>query len=173
MKNFLQGVPKKCNPPFFPLFLQTSLSNIKNDFMVKKNDMLEINYYSFNQIRSSMSKLWGKVWHLYHFTPTQCKTYGEDWFWVSQNINYRYQKCFLVFTIIFYYHMPTAHSLLWLVRSWSYDHLTKLILGCNITFQHSDSELSGLCAQFSTWTLEKEPNRSELRQGIQRSFGLL
>ena len=51
--------------------------------MVKKNAILEINCYSFNQIRSSMSKLWGKVWHLYHFTPTQCKTYGEDWFWVS------------------------------------------------------------------------------------------
>ena len=75
--------PKICNPPLFPLLLQTSLSNIKNDFMVKKNDILEINCYSFNQIRSSMSKLWGNVWHLYHFTPTQCKTYGEDWFWVS------------------------------------------------------------------------------------------
>ena len=62
------------------------------------------------------------------------------------------------------YHMPTAHSLLWLVRSWSHDHLLKLILGCNITFQHSDSELSGSCAQFSIWTLEKEPNKSELRK---------
>ena len=63
------------------------------------------------------------------------------------------------------YYMPTAHSLLWLVRLWSHDHLTKVILGCNITFQHSDSELSGLCAQLSTWTLGKETNRSELRQG--------
>ena len=48
---------EKCNPPLFPLFLQTSLSNIKNDFMVKKNDILEINCYSFNHYRSSMSKL--------------------------------------------------------------------------------------------------------------------
>ena len=32
----VQGVTKKCNPPLFPFFLQTSLSNIKNDFMVKE-----------------------------------------------------------------------------------------------------------------------------------------
>ena len=69
--------------------------------------------------------------------------------------------------------MPTAHSLLWLVRSWSHDHLTKVILGCNIIFQPSDSELSSSCAQFSTSTLEKEANRSELRQGTQKSLGFL
>ena len=69
--------------------------------------------------------------------------------------------------------MPTAHSLLWLVRSWSHDHLTKVILGCNIIFQHSDSELSSSCAQFSSSTLEKEANRSELRQGTQNSLGFL
>ena len=77
------GCPKKCNPPLFPLFLQTCLRNIKNDCMVKENDILEINCCSFQQIRSSMSKLYGKVWHLYHFTPKQCKTYSEEWFWVS------------------------------------------------------------------------------------------
>ena len=55
-----------------------------------------------------------------------------------------------------YYDMPAAHSLLWLVRSWPNDHLKKLKLGCNITFQHSDSELSGSFAQFSTWTSKKE-----------------
>ena len=54
---YIQGVPKKCNPPLFPLFLQTSLSNIKNHFMVNENDILEINRCSFNLIRSSMSKL--------------------------------------------------------------------------------------------------------------------
>ena len=89
VQNIYRASPKKCNPTPFPLFLQTSLSNIKNDFMVKKNDILEINYYSFNQIWSSMSKLWGKIWHLYHFTPMQCKTYGENWFWVSS------QSCML------------------------------------------------------------------------------
>ena len=41
---------------------------------------------------------------------------------------------------IYNYYMPTAHSLLWLVRSWSHGHLTKLILGCNITFKYSDSQ---------------------------------
>ena len=55
--NRYRASPKKCNPPLFPLFLQTSLSNIKNDFMVKKNDILEINCNSFNEILSSMSKL--------------------------------------------------------------------------------------------------------------------
>ena len=77
------GRPKKMQSSLFPLFLQTSISNIKSDFMVKMNDILEINCYSFNQIRSSMSKLRGKVWHLYHSTPTQYQTYGENWFWVS------------------------------------------------------------------------------------------
>ena len=42
----------------------------------------------------------------------------------------------------------------------------KIDIWCNITFQPSDSELPGSCAQFSTRTLEKEPNRSKLRQGI-------
>ena len=51
--------------------------------------------------------------------------------------------------------MPTAHSLLLIVRPWSHDHLIKVILRCSITFQHLDSELSGSCAQFSTSTLEK------------------
>ena len=69
-----------------------------------------------------------------------------------------------------HYNMPTAHSLLWLVRSWSHDHLTKLIFGCNITFQHFPT---GSCAQFSTWTFEKEPNISKLRQGTQKSLGFL
>ena len=31
---------KKCNPPLFSLFLQNSLSNFKNDFMVNENDIL-------------------------------------------------------------------------------------------------------------------------------------
>ena len=44
----------------------------------------------------------------------------------------------------------------------------KIILGCNITFQPSDSELSGSCAQFSTF--EKKLNSSELRQGTQNSW---
>ena len=53
----IQGVPKKCNPPLFSLFLQNSLSNFRNDFMVKENDILEINRYNFNQIQLFMSKL--------------------------------------------------------------------------------------------------------------------
>ena len=69
--------------------------------------------------------------------------------------------------------MHTAHSLLLLVRSWSHDHLTKVILGCNITFQPSYSELSGSCAQFPTKTLGMEPNRSKLRQGSSEEFWLL
>ena len=39
--NVLQGVPEKMqSSPFFPIFFQNSLSNIKNDFMVEENDIL-------------------------------------------------------------------------------------------------------------------------------------
>ena len=53
----IQGVPKKCNPPVFPIFFQNSLSYIKNDSMVEETNILEITYPSFKQIRSSKTKL--------------------------------------------------------------------------------------------------------------------
>ena len=55
--------------------------------------------------------------------------------------------------IDYYCYMPTAHSLLWLVRWWSHDHLTKLILRCNtsITFQHSDFRFMGSILNFKSW----------------------
>ena len=55
----------------FPIFLNR-LNNIENDFMVEENGIFKDNL--FNQIWSSMSKLCGKVWHLYHFTSAV--TYG-------------------------------------------------------------------------------------------------
>ena len=63
----------KRNPPLQQLFLQNISCNIKKVFMVGENDILEITYCSFKQIGSSMTKLWGKVWPLYHFTQTQGK----------------------------------------------------------------------------------------------------
>ena len=79
----IQGSPQKMQSSPFPILFQNSLSNIKNDFMVEENSIIEKICSSIDQIVSSMSKLWGKVWHLYHFIPTQSKTYSEDWFWVS------------------------------------------------------------------------------------------
>ena len=66
--------------PLFPIFSQNSSSNNENDFVVEEDAILYMTYSSISQIRSSISKLWGKVWHLYHFTPTQCKTNGETSF---------------------------------------------------------------------------------------------
>ena len=68
MPHSITGRPQKIQS-----FIIFSKSNIINDFMVEENDMLEITCCSFKQIRSSMTNLWGKVWPLYHFTPTQGK----------------------------------------------------------------------------------------------------
>ena len=61
---------------------------------------------------------------------------------------------------VFFRELKSIHTisfsiclLLLLCCDWSdHGHMTtlqKMILGCNITFQPSDSELSGSCAQFS------------------------
>ena len=52
--------------------MQNCFKTSKNVFMIEE-DALEIFYCSFKQIRSSMTKLWGKDWPLYHFTPTKCR----------------------------------------------------------------------------------------------------
>ena len=122
--------PQKCNPPLLPLFLQNSLCYINDDFMVKENEILENNYHSFNLIRSSMSKLWGKVWHLYHFTPTQCKTYGEDWFWLS-------------FSQLLEPHAKIAASLAWSV----YRHALEIYL----VLEWNDRGVK-LCLTALSWT---------------------
>ena len=59
----VQGVPEE-----IPIFFQNSLRNIKNGFMVELKDILEMTCSNFKLNRSSTSKLWVKVWLLYHFT---------------------------------------------------------------------------------------------------------
>ena len=70
----VQRVPgTKCNPPLLPISFQHSFKNVKNNFMVERKYILEIRGCSFKQIWLSMTRLWGKVWPLFHFTPIQCK----------------------------------------------------------------------------------------------------
>ena len=72
----------------------------------------------------------------------------------------------------YYYYIPTAHSLLWLVRSWSHDHLTKVILGCNIIFQHWLRAVKFMCSilNFNSW---KGSQQKRIETRSSEEFGLL